>query len=308
MRCRSISKKRSTSWRNHLDALEEIYPSYSLYWKSIIKPASRIDNYLNNGNYNINYDEDIPKMQSFLTSSENCINKEIDWSYFFQNPSSEINSRSLFDSFQGILQYIYFISENKFNTNQLEIHYSRADERTDLNIQSNNINDKCDITSIFDYKNTSTYFQIPFVINGYFGITFKKIKINPLCYSIRSDNSKDRSPHLDSFSFEGYDEELKRWDVLDERININDLIPPGGYGLYYVKTTKKSYSSFIIRQIDPAHNGMWGFSIAAFEIHGTPQVCENKECFFPKVELCTNESYNEDSLIFNPCIEISQFL
>ena len=148
----------------------------------------------------------------------------------------------------------------------------------------------------------------PSVVNCYFGVTFKQIKIVPLCYSIRSDNSKDGLPHLDSFVFEGYNDDLQRWEILDERMNINDLIPPGGYGLYYVKTTTNSYSSFIIRQVEPGHNGMWGFSISAFEVHGIPLVREGEDKSIQNLEACQFDNYIDMPLTWNPCMELSEYL
>lgn len=315
MRCRLTSSKRKSKYSNLiLSKIESKHTSFLDLWSEIVLTFK--DSFKDDTDKERPSDLDFskflfnsPPQQSYLTSNGKCIEKDIEWSNYNQIPPSEINIKNLFDCFHGILQYIYYNSEDKLNTSEVEFHYSNANSRISYESLSTRTfeTDKCDILNIFDYENIYNYFQTPTTKNCFFGVSFKKIKIVPLCYSLRSDLFQNRTPHLDSFVFMGYDEEYNKWDVLDERVNINDLIPSGGYGLYFVKTTNKSYSSFAIRQIEPGHNGFWGFALAAFEIHGIPSFC-TEEKTFPSIEPLFIEKSIEMPLSFNPCMDLSPYL
>ena len=60
---------------------------------------------------------------------------------------------------------------NKFNTEEIEIHFSGANNCYLLS-KLKNIN----ILNIFDYENINTKIDIPCYINSFFGVTFKNIK------------------------------------------------------------------------------------------------------------------------------------
>lgn len=70
--------------------------------------------------------EDIPPSQHFLTSNGMVCDNAIDFSLYSQVPINQINTNNLFDCFHGILNYIYYYSNNKLNTNEIEFHYSGA--------------------------------------------------------------------------------------------------------------------------------------------------------------------------------------
>ena len=219
------------------------------------------------------YFEEVPKSQDFLTDTFRVIHKKIEYSNFVQLPYYQISINNLYDCFHGILFYIYYYSENKFNVEELEFHYSGGMERANLNktILANRATtnkDYFNILSIFDYENAHSQFKINSYHNSFFGVTFKRITIQPMAYSIRTGENQNIIASLTSFTFEAFDEENNQWDILDERVNVNDLIRGGDYKMYFTRSVTKSYSSFKIRQIEPGHNGFWGFSIAAFDIHG----------------------------------------
>lgn len=222
-------------------------------------------------------------------------NKKIDYSNFNQLPPEKMNTRIVYDCFHGILAYIYFYSENKLNIEELEFHFSGSN-----NTQQNNI------LNIFDYNDINLQFQIGSFRNAFFGITFKRIKIKPIAYSIRSDLLSNTSSHLVSFTFEGFDIINNKWDLLDERVNINDLIPSGGYNMFFVRSTDKCYSSFKIVQLEPGNNGFWGFSIAAFDVHGIIYM-NDESCAQLDENIIKNQDISLD-LNYNPLMDMSEFL
>ena len=61
-----------------------------------------------------------------LADKDQISRKLIDYSNFTQNRWDDLNWRSSFDCFHRILFYIFYNSEGKFNTNELEIHFSGA--------------------------------------------------------------------------------------------------------------------------------------------------------------------------------------
>lgn len=208
------------------------------------------------------YFEDIPFLQEMLTSLEFITKEKLDYSNYTHLSNFLFNRYNVYECFHGILFYIYYYSKNKFNIEEIEIHFSGA---KNLNYSSNNQNN---ILNIFDYENINSEFKINCFRNAFFGVTFKNIKIQPAAFAIRSGIYSQQSSHLVSFTFEGFDEENQKWDVLNEQANINDLIQSGGFMIFYVRSSSKCYSSFKIKQTSPSSNDIWGFSLAAFEIHG----------------------------------------
>lgn len=259
------------------------------------------------------YFQETPLLQEYLTDKMKITDKKIEYSYFVQLSSDQINTNNLYDCFHGILFFIYFYSENKLNIEEVEFYYSGGRERKNYltTITQNPILygvNQSDILNIFDYSNFNTYFRIDTIPNAFFGVKFKRIKVNPTSYSIRSGGSTNNIPHLVSFIFEGYDEDTGKWDVLDERVNINDLIKVGGYKMFYVRKTIKYYSAFQIRQIEPGHNNFWGFSLSAFDIHGIV-ILRNDVSMAKDTELLESPSNSFDLFDdYNPIIDMSSFL
>lgn len=266
-------------------------------WNKIIYPTKTNLNYFQNEKCSINdnYFTNIPFKQEILTNEEMIIKEKINFSNYTELSSHEINRFNIYECFHGILFYIYFYSKNKFNIEEIEIHFTGA-----KNIFWENKN-KFNIINIFDYENISTEINIESTVDAFFGVTFKRIKIQPISYSIRSGIFSNQVSHLVSFTFEGFDEENQQWDVLDERLNINDLINSGGFSLFYVRTTTKCYSSFKLKQIGQGSNNTWGFSLSAFDIHGI--IYYKNESLFDNDDL-SNVDYNE----LDPCIDISDYI
>lgn len=255
------------------------------------------------------YFYEIPKMQELLTEPNKITNKQIDYSNYTQLSASQINPNNLYDCFHGILFFIFYYSENKLNTEEIEFHFSGGKDRLDLTKtrkHSRTNFDIFDILNIFEYSNSKSQFKVNLVHNAFFGLTFKKVKINPIGYSIRSGENQNTIACLVSFTFEGFNEETGQWDVLDERVNLNDLVRGGSYKMFFTKTTNKFYSSFKIKQTEPGHNGFWGFSIAAFDVHGIVSLKDDSLKNVDLFNMQSESSSNFDS--YNPFMDMMDFI
>ena len=219
-----------------------------------------------------------PIEQEALTEDKKTYLFEIEYSGYSFYEFDKINLKNASDVFNGILYYIFSNSLNCLNIKELEFHFTGSKNITKKQQIANQIhnmpakNSQLNILDLFDYNNISKSIILPCEKNAFFGVTFKRIGINPISYSIRSGCYTNQ---LISFVFEGYDDELNCWDVLDERINICDLIVNGGYAIFFVNVKNKYYSSFQIRQIGVGSAGFYGFSLSAFDINGYISVREN---------------------------------
>ena len=80
-----------------------------------------------NENNDIDYfEESKPTFQEMLADKDKITRNLIDYSNYTQVSWDQLNWRSSFNCFHGILFYIFYNSEGKFNTNELEIHFSGA--------------------------------------------------------------------------------------------------------------------------------------------------------------------------------------
>lgn len=239
---------------------------------------------------NDSFFDEVPVSQNLLTEECMTCNQKLDYSYFSQTSYYQINIKKLYDCFHGLLSFIFYYSLNKLNVEELTFHFSGGKFFKKID-QTNDY--KYNILNIFDYENISKEFVVDPARNAFFGVTFKRIKVQPIAYAIRSGSIQTNPTHLVSFTFEGYDEETNKWDILDERANINDLIPSGGFNIFSVRSTTKSYSSFKIKQTTPGSNDYWGFSISAFDIHGNVSFC-TKEINILNDNLITEKSNSLD--------------
>lgn len=277
--------------------------SFHEHWTTILenshKKYNRMIDYQNMNPFDTYFDN-VLSQNELLIESDKIIDDKINFCNYTELPSNLKNKFSIYECFHGILFYVYFYSQNKFNTGEIEIHFSGAKNLIRERRQFN-------ILDIFDYENISTEIEIQQSINAYFGITFKNIKINPKAYSIRSGIFYATKSHLISFSFEGYDEENQKWDVLDERNNINDLIGSGGFSLFYVRSTTKCYSSFKIQQTAPGSNDTWGFTLSAFDIHG---IVYYREVLTSSDETSYDEDMNSEINFFgiDPCLDMTEHI
>lgn len=291
-------------------------------WKTIInkrKESSspsvifqRNINYLSDDISKNSFFEEVPALQEFLTTNEKIYMQEIEYSNYHELQPNKINVRDPFECFHGVLYYIFYYSNSKLNVKEVSFCYSGAKNRKSLlSIIKDNSNkiDLYDILNIFSYTDINSQFVINCMRNAFFGVTFNRIKINPTAYSIRSGSFRQHCGSLISFNFLGYDEDCKQWIILDERNNINDLTIIGGFNLFYVRTTDKFYSSFKIQQTEPGYDGFWGFSIAAFDIHGiisyrdNINVANNEFCELNQISL---ENIND--FTYDETIDMSDFL
>lgn len=243
---------------------------YSNHWTTIKKNTNDHDSQSNQSNEedkNYQVDDFFNTMnfnQERLTTSDMICSKSIDYSTYFQPNPDQINPRNLQQCFNGIIHHIVTESDNKFNTNEINFNFSGAEN---IGFFKKRNEKKEDICKLFDYGNVKSDFQIKPYINAFFGLVFKNIKVKPIAYSIRSSVKNNRN-HLVSFRFEAFDDELKVWVVLDERVNENCLVYDSCFQLFLVKSVNNSFSAFRIVQTEPASDGFWGFSMSAFEIQG----------------------------------------
>lgn len=207
---------------------------------------------------------DFPFPQALLTEEGKTLQQNIDFSNFNQKSFLQINTNNKDDCFKGILNFIYTNSGNKFNTNEIQFHFSGGKNRKS---SSSPCDQKYNILNIFDYNNNDNQFNVECTKNAFFGVTFNRIKVKPTFYSIRSGALWEISRFL-SFTFEGYNEKQQKWDILDERTNLFDFTNGGDFKPFAVRSTDNNYSSFKLLQNEPGRDGYWGFSFGGFEIHG----------------------------------------
>lgn len=285
---------------------------FKTLWSRILSDKSLkfVTNNSNPQNDDIQFDK--PTMQQQLTDGNSISSIDLDFSKYSSDQSLRINGRNLYECFHGILHYIYYYSSNKFNINEVEFFFTGGQNRQsyDTIINNNNLNqiNQWNIVNIFNYEDTYSQFRVNCARDAIFGFTLKRIKVKPLAYAIRSGSFPNSSTYLISFVFEGLNEDLKNWEVIDERVNINDLVTPAGYALFYVRTTEKCYSSFRIRQTEPGSSGFWGFSIAGLEIHGS--IFLKDQNFVDQNEsLCETDNQTVDPFEkFDPYMDISDFI
>lgn len=214
---------------------------------------------------------DFPENQDFFTTKENCVRTIVDYSYYTQSNIMNINPTNKSECFNGILRFIYVYSSYHFNTNELAFFFTDAKNKKDhIPIRKREINE-FNIVNLFDYTMNETGFSVPIIRNAYLGVVFMNIKIKPSCYAIALNYAHNC---LDSFVFEGYDEDVPQWDILDER-SYNSADHPD-FCLFYTHTTNKSYSHFRIRQTCTGTVDLWGFFISGFEIFGEISIRDQK--------------------------------
>lgn len=281
-------------------------------WRTIKSNSSNNGDHQNDidlKNNNDAYFDSKPSLQELLTDTNNITYQKIDYSKYEEISTDSLNCHNLYDCFHGIISYIFIYSNNKFNVYELEIHYSGARKRENLSkMKKKSVYNQFDIMNIFDYENYENEFVIDNYWNAYFGISFKRIKINPISYSIRV-GSVMNSLNLLSFVFEGFNDEENKWEVLDERENINSFSYKGGFVMFFNRRTDKYYSSFKLKQTSPGFNS-WGFSIAAFDIHGKISYLNENDNVI--VSASENECMEKNELTldfsYDPHVNMSEFL
>lgn len=260
-----------------------------------------------------------PLQENFILSENSITNTPIEWNYF-QVPAEQINTRNLYDIFHGIVSYITYYSDNKFNASELKFFctgsYKYVDPSWLKNPKYNNNlagNFKYDVLNILpvDYKNVNNYltvdpdYQNKNTVVGYW---FNRIKVNPIGYALRFKNlraANDASPA--SMCFFGIDENRNKV-VLDERKNINDLIPNGGCALFFCRTTDKQFKAFAVEMYDPSNTNYKAasYNIVAFEIHGN--IFPDSGVFEPNQADLEKEDTNSFGFDINPCMDMSDFM
>ena len=248
------------------------------------------------------FEESKPTFQEMLADPNQISRKLIDYSNYTQVSWDELNYRSSFDCFHGILFYIFYNSEGKFNVNELEIHFSGANIIQYLNQQQFKIPK---ITNLYDFNDITKEFKSSSIKDAFFGIKFLRIKINPIAYAVRIGNSGNAGYNFTSHKFMGLNEKTNEWEILDERCNSNDLIATNSFMLYYTKSTNEYYTAFKIQQTDTGNRDFWGYSIKNFEIHGyVAYLSFTNIQIFEEEKESTFDNYEE----VNPSMDMNDYL
>jgi hypothetical protein len=167
---------------------------------------------------------------------------------FFRPISSE-------DVFQGILRYIFFKSNNRYNLTEIRFGYRSQSPNSDA-------------ASVLDPR-TPTVFRSGLSDWEFLSVQFLRIRVRPTSYAFRTGPNLRSGPKISSFVFQAEDED-GQWITLDERHYPYDTPQHFAVRIYYVDTDE-SFTHFRIR----ITRGNC-FALSGFEIHGSVTVRE--EC------------------------------
>lgn len=255
--------------------------------------------------------------EKFILSENSITNNPIDWSGFNQTPVAQINPRNLFDISHGIVNYITFNSQNKFNTAELNFFCTGYDKyRTWKNgkgkqFQNSSGYFKYDVLNILPIYggDVEQYLAVDhdrYEWTNVAGYWFKRVTVNPVGYALRVRKKQGDTVPC-SVRFWGIDENSNKYP-LDERLNINDLMNDGSYAFYCCRTTDKQFKAFAVEMFSSS-NGSFNvpYNIVFFEVHGNVFLEKNddKENQKDSIDFFSLDQGDfEDSCFFNPFVDI----
>lgn len=299
------SKTFSQIWNNVTNHLSGNVPSIFIDGKDSIDDV--ISDMLNSDNA-------VPQ-ENFTLSLNNKYCFTIDWSNFAQVPASQINTRNLYDISHGIVNYITYYSEGKFNTAELKFFCTGAKKYRDQNnvtgTQKNQYGHPMyDVLNILpiNWDSIATYFTVDNELKDHkiVGYWFNRITVNPIGYALRCIRPYAQAAAPCSIRFWGIDENSNK-DLLDERLNINDLVPNGSYAFFFCRTTDKQFKAFAVDLFNSSGNPGWPYHIAFFEVHGNVALDPNA----PQSSLSFNEDMSSsifDIDHFDPSIDMTNMM
>jgi hypothetical protein len=156
--------------------------------------------------------------------------------------------------FHGVLNYILFNSQNKYNRSKLLIEY-RA------------IQPGSDAAAILDYKSQNMY-ETGVGPGQCLVLTFHRIAVRPTAYAIKSGPLTRTTRHISSYVVQGWDAAHSAWATINERQNLLEYLPGYTSRISYVDAGR-AFSKFRLLQTDPTPAPGTHIAISAFEIHGT---------------------------------------
>jgi hypothetical protein len=178
---------------------------------------------------------------------------EVDYSDFSPRQVCDAIQSDGDNFFHGILNYIFFNSENCYNHTELLIEY-RA------------IQPGSDPAFILDYRNPRAY-QSGTGPGQCLVLTFRRIRIRPTAYAIKSGPLSRTTRHIASYVFQGWDAAAAEWVVLDERQNLLEYLTGFTARLSHLDTAMY-FSKFRLLQTDQTPPPGTHFGVSALEIHG----------------------------------------
>ncbi len=255
--------------------------------------------------------DDIPQ-ENFILSDNSTIYIELSWSYYI--PMSEIGTNNLYDLAHGILFFITYYSENKFNRAELEFFCTGNNKYLNLGTLKQCPNwEDYDVLNILPdtYTALNKYLTVDSDIihpNPVFGFRFKRVKVNPIGYAVRCGARQNQASPA-SIRLWGIKEDGTKV-LLHETININDLLRPGGYAFFYCRTTDKYFDTYAVEMFDPNNGQPYpSFSIVFFEIHGNVLLKNSKSQLLLSLDKDQIDPKKDDGcLLYNPCADISLHL
>lgn len=276
----------------------KMHKSFRANWISIKENSGKKELNINSNNFVKDdfFEEFLPP--NLLVDDDMCTKECVDYTNYTPNEFQKID---LYNCFNGILSYIYLYSNNKLNTSELEFYFSGAQIFKHL-LNSKHFNNQFNIMNIFNNDDINSYIEIGSFKEAFFGVKFKRIKINPVCYSIKIGLYHKFAYNI-TYNFECFNDETKKWDVLDERVNLKFDQIKYLTRLFPIRPIANYYSAFRIHQTEPIIDKTWGFRLIAIDIHGSVKYNENSDNFD---FLCSDNFDNTED--FNPFIDITNFL
>jgi len=157
------------------------------------------------------------------------------------------------DHFHGLINYIYFKSGRNYNQGEFLIEYK--------GIQPNS-----DPAAILDFGSQSAY-ESATGAGQCLVFTFRNVEVRPTAYAIKAGPLNRTTRHMNAHVFQGWNADTLRWETIDERQNLLDLMPGYTSRLLHVDTDK-FYRKFRLLHTDAAPPPGTHFAISGFEIHG----------------------------------------
>jgi hypothetical protein len=158
--------------------------------------------------------------------------------------------------FDGILHTIWINSDKKYNVREIEFKHKTLCPSEDSHP-----------TFVLDYEDRRRYGTGPSTSGQYFGVEFRRIRVRPVAYALRTDLNPDGTNHLRSWVFQGKNANEKNWTTLDERLKDGSLMKAGAFVIGFVET-RKYFTEFRVMQTGPSHMNSLSFNLSGFEIHG----------------------------------------
>jgi hypothetical protein len=158
--------------------------------------------------------------------------------------------------FKGILSYIHFNSEGRYNVSELLLEFRAVQPGSDPAFL-------LDAASDAAYESGDGPGQC-------LVFTFHRIRIRPTAYAIRTGQVNRTTRNLMSYVFQGLGP--RGWETIDERQNLV-VLPGFSVRLAHVDTGKE----FARFRLVPTEQPLQGthFAISGFEIHGAVRVVES---------------------------------